>query len=325
MSTLEYHTDPRGTPGYTVTVVGATQNYRTVIPAVALVDSTGTELGTAGNPLVTSGGGGGGGGAVTAALGSYAAGALVQLPTNLGPVTSANSLSITPASNATFSCSVAAGQVVSGAYADGAITTIGAIADAAYAGAGNASVISGLKGLYTAMVAATPAGANTIGSVIIATSNGGIGGGATNADAVAASSGLNFALNTRGFAYVFNGTTYDRAKKPNAVSRIVSSAATTNATVGKASAADVFGFEAYNTSATVKYLKIYNKASAPTVGTDTPIMTIALGPTSRTAMTFANPQYFATGLAYALTGAAADADTTALALGDVVALNINYQ
>jgi hypothetical protein len=126
--------------------------------------------------------------------------------------------------------------------------------------------------------------------------------------------------------FILNGTTWDRLKKPNLTSRIPSSAATTNATSAKASAGNVHLILALNTTASVKYLKLYNKASAPTVGTDTPVLTIPL-PVSN-ALTEVNISdggfYFSTGIAYALTGAAADADATALALGDVVGLNIAY-
>jgi hypothetical protein len=54
VAALEYHIGPRGTPGYTVTIAGTTQNYRLVIPAVAMVDSAGNEIGTPANPLPVS-------------------------------------------------------------------------------------------------------------------------------------------------------------------------------------------------------------------------------------------------------------------------------
>lgn len=53
--------------------------------------------------------------------------------------------------------------------ADGALTTIGAKADAAYAGGGgSASAIALYKGIYNALVTALPAGANVIGGVTVA-------------------------------------------------------------------------------------------------------------------------------------------------------------
>lgn len=127
------------------------------------------------------------------------------------------------------------------------------------------------------------------------------------------------------FGYILNGTTWDRIKKPSATGRIVSSANTTNATSIKASTGDLFGIQAYNTTAAVVYLKIYNKASAPTVGTDTPVMTIPIPPNAPIVITWTNGYYFSTGIAIALTGAAADADTTAVTAGAIVGLNLNYQ
>ena len=59
-------------------------------------------------------------------------------------------------------------QPISGAassFADGSDVTQGTKADSAYAGSGSASVIAALKGLYAALVAATPAGTNNIGFV----------------------------------------------------------------------------------------------------------------------------------------------------------------
>ncbi len=146
--------------------------------------------------------------------------------------------------------------------------------------------------------------------------------GAGSADGQAFSQG--FGVLAQGS--VFNGATWDRAKKPNTTTRIPSAAATTNATSAKASAGDLFHVEAMNTTASVKFLKIYNKASAPTVGTDTPVLTIALPPSNAAfSRSFPTPLYFSTGIAFALTGAAADADATALAAADVVGINLVYQ
>lgn len=108
-------------------------------------------------------------------------------------------------------------------------------------------------------------------------------------------------------------------------SRIASSAATTNPTSAKTSVGRLFRARAYNATATVKYLKFYNKASAPTVGTDVPVITIALKPNDTTDVDFGAIGYsFATGIAYAITGAAADNDTTALTAGDVTGVNVMY-
>jgi hypothetical protein len=98
----------------------------------------------------------------------------------------------------------------------------------------------------------------------------------------------------------------------------VKSAATTNATNLKATSGRVYGIIVSNTSAAIKYLKFYNKATAPTVGTDTPVLTIAIPVGGQPVqLAFPNPLPFATGIGYAITGAVADADTTATAVDDV--------
>lgn len=122
----------------------------------------------------------------------------------------------------------------------------------------------------------------------------------------------------------FNGTSWDRQRKPNATSRIVSAAASTNGTSAKASAGDVFRVSGYNANAAARYLKIYNKASAPTVGTDTPVWTEYLAPQSKFELSFPKGLYLGTGIAYALTTGSADADTGALTAGDILGLNLAY-
>lgn len=109
------------------------------------------------------------------------------------------------------------------------------------------------------------------------------------------------------------------------VHRLVSAAASTNATSVKASAGRVLSIRGYNAKAAVCYLKLYNKASAPTVGTDTPFMTIPLKASDVFYIAFEDfGLNFSTGIAYAITGAAADADTTALVAADVVGLAVVF-
>jgi hypothetical protein len=124
----------------------------------------------------------------------------------------------------------------------------------------------------------------------------------------------------------FNGTTWDMASKATTTARLPSSAATTNATSAKNASGTLHLVCALNTNAAVRYLKLYDKASAPTVGTDTPRMTIALPPSNvSTCREFPNGgAYFGTGIAYALTTGATDGDSTAVGAGDVVGLNVDY-
>ena len=137
-------------------------------------------------------------------------------------------------------------------------------------------------------------------------------------------SGVTQALIVRVRPDIFNGSSWDRQKKPNATSRIVSAAASTNGTSAKAAAGDIFAIQGYNAAATVRYLKIYNKASAPTVGTDVPVKTIALAPSSAFNLSFPVGYYCSAGIAYALTTGSADSDTGNLTAGDILGLNIDY-
>ena len=99
------------------------------------------------------------------------------------------------------------------------------------------------------------------------------------------------------------------------------SAASTNATSLKASAGTLYVLYAVNLNAAVRYLKLYNKASAPTVGTDTPVATLPI-PASTTGAGFVldlGPGFdFATGIAYATTTGVADADTGAVAANEII-------
>lgn len=125
---------------------------------------------------------------------------------------------------------------------------------------------------------------------------------------------------------MFNGTAFDRGVKPNATSRIASAAASVNATSAKGSAGNAFRIFGNNVKASVVYLKLYNKATAPTVGTDTPVITVPLAASSRFDIDLgeANGFYFSTGIAYGLTTDALDAGTTALAAGDILGFTLTY-
>ena len=99
----------------------------------------------------------------------------------------------------------------------------------------------------------------------------------------------------------------------------VSSAASTNATAVKGSAGStLYAISATNTGASTVHLKLYNKATAPTVGTDVPVMTIPITPNSIYIQELgAVGMRFTVGIGSALTGGIADNDTTAVAAGQV--------
>lgn len=130
------------------------------------------------------------------------------------------------------------------------------------------------------------------------------------------------AVGTNGLNVVQNATAV--AGGITTTTRLLSAAATTNATSAKGSAGRLYSIQGYNAAAAIRYLKLYNKATAPTVGTDTPVKTIALPAGAAFALDWPIGYSFATGIAYALTALGTDADTTALAAGDIIGLNLDY-
>lgn len=97
----------------------------------------------------------------------------------------------------------------------------------------------------------------------------------------------------------------------------IHSAASTNLTNVKASRGVVKGLIISNNNAAKRYLKLYNKASAPVLASDTPVLTIILMPNVSDTFTFPEEQDFPLGISYAITGAIADTDTTEILAGEV--------
>jgi hypothetical protein len=102
------------------------------------------------------------------------------------------------------------------------------------------------------------------------------------------------------------------------------SAAGTNATSVKASAGTIGTCVLTNTTASVKFVKVFNKASAPTMGTDTPVIQfpISANSTLDVSSSFAGLR-LSTGIALATTGGSALLDNTSVAAGDVL-VNMTY-
>lgn len=103
------------------------------------------------------------------------------------------------------------------------------------------------------------------------------------------------------------------------------SAASNNALLIKSAPATLGTVVATNNHATnIAYLKLYNKASAPTLGTDTPVQVYALGPNGGgVAITFPGGLAFSLGLALAITSAMANTDTAVAAAQ--VSVSLGYK
>ena len=103
----------------------------------------------------------------------------------------------------------------------------------------------------------------------------------------------------------------------------VNSAASTNGAMILTGTSNVSSFYATNQGATAAYIKLYNKATAPTVGTDVPEMTIPVPaaesgvPGVATIPIGFHGFRFALGLGIAITRNAVHTDTTAIGAGEV--------
>lgn len=101
-------------------------------------------------------------------------------------------------------------------------------------------------------------------------------------------------------------------------SATLSSAATTNATSVKASAGNLYSVTASNVGAAAAFLKIFNLAAAPTVGTSVPFLTIPIAASGIANIQFGAQGFrMATGISFAITNLVADSDTTAVAAAQI--------
>jgi len=130
-----------------------------------------------------------------------------------------------------------------------------------------------------------------------------------------------FAVNTGGTLQAAQSGTWSMTQIPatsgGATLAKVLSAGSTNATSVKASAGQVYSYALANANAAFRYVHFYNKASAPTVGTDVPVFTVGVPPNFVANCDFNSGTPFTTGIAYSITTGAADNDSGAVSANDV--------
>jgi hypothetical protein len=105
------------------------------------------------------------------------------------------------------------------------------------------------------------------------------------------------------------------------------SAANTTGISVKGSAGQIYGWAITNTNASARYVKVYNKATAATVGTDTPVFVLMIpGNANGAGMVFAQDSGIAlgTGISIGITTGVADNDTTAPSATEVL-VNLFYK
>lgn len=161
---------------------------------------------------------------------------------------------------------------------------------------------------------------------------------ADNADGQAAS-GTADALKVAARGYVFNGATWDRQRGDTVGTTVVpeprsnaggltqyrrTSTADANVAVVKAGPGRVYGYVFANTSATPRFVKLFNKATAPSLGVDPPVRIIMV-PANGIAAYHVGPGLggFTAGIAIAITNDSADGSGSVIGAGEILA-QIDY-
>lgn len=105
-------------------------------------------------------------------------------------------------------------------------------------------------------------------------------------------------------------------------SKAVNSAASTNQTLVKGTPGRIVSIVCSNVNAATRYVKLFDKATAPVTGTDTPILTIQVLTGATVGIVVGYTTLLGIGLA--ITVNATDLDNTNVAAGDVKVL-LSYQ
>ena len=108
-----------------------------------------------------------------------------------------------------------------------------------------------------------------------------------------------------------------------AFSYLAAASANQDSTVIKASAGQVYGWQLFNTSAASRYVKVYDKVTAPT-SADTPIKRYFLPAGGGVVIPAPSGVVFTNGLAFRITAGVADTDATAVTANDVI-VNCNFK
>ena len=104
------------------------------------------------------------------------------------------------------------------------------------------------------------------------------------------------------------------------------STASTNSNVVKNSPGNLYSIIAIGLTSTVRYLKLYNKTTAPVVGIDVPVMTIPVPANTQGAgisIPFSMGVNFPLGISIAITAGSADNDSVAI-LANEVLINLTF-
>lgn len=232
------------------------------------------------------------------------------------------------------------GQLIPGSATDGLLVNLGANNDVTVTG--SVTVLASTNNIGDVDVLTVPAPLSTTGGgteatalrVTIATDSTGV---------ISIDDGGNIITVDGTVAATQSGTwTVEPGNTPNTVAWLVTarpstsgglsphvtiSAASTNATVVKGTPGQMYAVQMFNTSASPRFVKLYNKATAPTVGTDTPIKTLTVPGNTAGAglvLNWNDGIEFTAGIGFAITAGVAHSDTSAVGADEVV-VNIDFK
>jgi hypothetical protein len=117
-------------------------------------------------------------------------------------------------------------------------------------------------------------------------------------------------------SYIFNDLLFEKVWPANTTPVAVDGSGT--------SGRNVAGCVALNAAAAARFIRLFDKASAPTMGTDQAKLVIPIEAGKSIRLLFPRPPYFQNGLWVSVTTGIADNDNTAPAATDIL-LNILYE
>ncbi len=226
----------------------------------------------------------------------------LQLPVALGQTTMASALSVAVASNQT------------------AIPVSGTVT--ANAGTGTQAVsIAATQAVNLAQVGAA---AVALGQATMASSLPVVVASNQTAIPVSGTVTANAGTGTLAVSLAANQTTVQNPQTSGGLSiyRVLWPGNATGVTI-KTSAGQLYGGYIFNVATTVRFVKLYNKATAPSVGTDTPAMTLCLPAGGGATFNWDKGVAFGTGIGIGVTTLVGDSDTTAPSANDVT-INLFY-
>jgi hypothetical protein len=184
---------------------------------------------------------------------------------------------------------------------DGASVTLGATTDAAVTTSANGTVSGKLRGIVSLLAAGLPA---SLGQ-----------------KAMAASTGVVIASDQSAVPIVAQAGTSGGWTSSSLVA-----AGSNNATSVKGSAGQVGGWYIANLSTGWRYVKLYNKATAPAPATDNALLLLRIGipPGGAANVEISRGVAFSTGIGFATVTGVGDTDNTSVTANDLV-INIFYK